>query len=1540
MSAVRVEPESLEPATVPRSGASRRIRAALLCAPFLLACPGEEPVQSPVTGVSPRHGSLGTEVSIQGSKLPTDVLRLRVSFQSELQGEVEVPVLEASSDRLLVAVPFALRDSVEIVVAIDGAAAPSMGFDVDALLDPTPSDMGNEARQLYEEIDAFLVSMEHELGIGLYPALEALGAEAQVADLRRAIADLQRAYVSLASAHASRPPEERSAVDALVSLPDLREFRSALAMMTERLSHSTTSEALESIAAVTNALGDLHGVLVRVENLLILAQVAAGTAAAGLALVPGAQLEAAAAAAAVAYIETALDSFVRPIMFLVRVARAVLEAAPTEVVTGSFRIVSYSPDYHVDQYFPDAESLPDPGSIIIPLPYAVRGEADFTNGDQSDLEQLANDSLPLGLKEVAGLLGGIRIPRIDLTDVEVKLALESQAGRVRGTWANDELQVQGVAPGMTEVQIWPDLEQVRDGCIGIPGRGSSGCVPRSSVTLRRVFEVLSAPVLETVVPDVAYIGDPVGTTGRGLARILIPYQRVWFTPPLDGAFGDGRAHGFSDVSFVGYSSNEVPDAVTGHHWVTIDDVPSNRLPFEVLSPRLDYAHPSAIIGESYPVTGRGFSHTIDHNSASFGGGTTLPFGPGSASAPDESAHERLELIVPTSAQSGPFSVTTVGQLVSNTVDVTTRSFSTPLTLSASTRSGLRPQVARAADGRQIVAFIDRAPGAGGSMLVASVRSSASSEWSAPQIVSRDLGGLPSAPPRPAVAVGTGGYHAAWVALSDDRDVIQYSSSADGLIWSVPQSISTATTSASQPAIAVGGGFVIIAWVQGAAVEGQASRLSTRRAGVGQPFGPERSIFRFADVADPALSAVGDTVALVWSEVSANTNAPRMYRRDLFGILSENGGADLGSASPVNLAPGGTLRHPSVAVRPNASCPAKVYVAWEASSYGIQLTRWDGGVRTFPIVEVHRASGARHDHAPALSVDDDCTPSLAWLEQGHELRALRHPFPFTSLLWLARSFDGGQTFNAPFMKRIEQSGARLGHVALASGGRGFLTLAYQDDCRPSIGGCDAAEPSSVRVTTTEGSPTTRPSQPANESTPSRTEWVLRAFTPFVGSGQASLYAPADLFATTSMGERMQRVTHDGGALVGHPAFSPDGRYIAYGHSSVQGLRVIEADGSHPMTLAFEIDGGHRPVHAYWPPPGDRIYYSYLTEPTGEAPVGCDSLHRNGNADQSSPRGCAAQRSSRDGQLRLGVEPPLVRTAVADYGAVSLLDANDLNPVALTSGSDARQPIWSPADDTIAFVSNREGNDEIFLTTPWTEPGDESRLTFDEREDSDPLFLADGQLVVRSRLAGGASELKRIDGAGATVVVLSSGGLHSGGAGLLVNGFDFTLSVSSPAAFVNAGASVSVDVRVSALSSAPISLSLEGAPPSITSSFTPNPTPGIDATLTLSPGVTTATGTYNLVVRGVLGVEERVAPFNLTVLSAPPPAGLALVYCSCIGAPLGQLATVCADVPTCVSGMPAPPAVCDSVCTQGSRGSSCEPNGCMAADAGVGDASGSD
>ncbi len=105
-------------------------------------------------------------------------------------------------------------------------------------------------------------------------------------------------------------------------------------------------------------------------------------------------------------------------------------------------------------------------------------------------------------------------------------------------------------------------------------------------------------------------------------------------------------------------------------------------------------------------------------------------------------------------------------------------------------------------------------------------------------------------------------------------------------------------------------------------------------------------------------------------------------------------------------------------------------------------------------------------------------------------------------------------------------------------------------------------------------------------------------------------------------------------------------------------------------------------------------------------------------------------------------------------------------------------------------------------------------------------------------------------------------------------DFTLSAETPSVSVNRGSSISLNVDVTSLSgSSNVALSVSsGLPAGATASFSPPSVTGSGSSvLTISTASSTATGTYNLLVRGTSSSDTRTASVALTVTTpdATPP-----------------------------------------------------------------------
>jgi len=1302
-----------------------------------------------LSGIAAASGSMGDIVVITGSGFAIDASTNEVVFSISEAVTAKAHVLSADSTHLEVVVPLANPGAAKVTVAVGGPASAPLDFTISPLTDPTPNDPGSELSGEGALLVALIGSVNHELSVGLYPQWIADGGQQQVERLEKGLVDLQAAVTAeIDRIRRSSSAETLASVDALLASDSMLRANAAIARATEALSHSEPFEALENmrdaigyletgigVAGIISLVFDVGG------PILIIAFPPAG--------------------AILEVISELLDE----ITGLAQVLIHLLEWAPIDPMPGSLAITDYVPNYHLNQhYYSDRAPDPDPGVMIVGLTSGYRGVLDFQTrssaGLKSDLETLIPDAIELVLD---ALDAEVEPPRLVLRRVECPLALTTEpSGFINGFWNSTDsvLQVTPTAPteSPVTVRISPRMKEMVDTCaLGIGGLHPN-CFERPLYSVARTLKVLPRPRLDALAPAIGFIGDHITGTGEGLTDESVPFQDGAFTPPSDSAFGDGLIpnFAFTATQYTSYDV-EVPDSISGEHWVLIDHIESNHLPFAVRDPRLTYAHPSAIIGEAYPISGQGFSHNLAHNSASFGGGSVIPDGPGSALGPDHAAHNALHLVVPDTAQSGPFQVTVVGELLTNTVPVQVRHFSPTTLISEPFRQGLRPVTARAQDGRSVVAWLDRASGARGNMLVVSVQAGGDAAWATPVVVARDVGGIPTAPPRPAAAAGPSGFRLAYVALEGSRDVIRTVSSPDGVSWTAPLTISQNLTEAVEPTVAVlDNGLAVFAWIEEAGQEGAPSTLVIRRLEAdGVTLLPEYRVPRPADMSDPAVAAKGDLAAIVWSEETANASANgarTAYQRELFGFYSSDGRASFGTTGVTPLTPGAfQASHPSLAITDNLACPDRVYLTFDSGNgLGIAFMRWSGGAATAPTL-----LGAQNDNADLVSpavvgVDDDCTPTIAWLEQG--TRFLSN-LPFASRLYFARSFDGGTSFNLPHMKVLEYLGVRAGHVAMSVAGHADITLAWQDDCLAQSGPCLGSNLSKVRATITTGEPLAPAAQPAFSADEPETEWVFRAWSEFPGSGRSSIFKGADLYASLADGTRLLRLTRNGYVYLARPGLSTDQRHLAFTQGVPPGLRVADADAANPIKLTREMDSVY-PVGAFWSADSLNISYSTLhPADSGESGSQCESVSRDGSLHRFSGV-CLDDRARRspNSSERLDIQPPLTTNG---HGTLTRGDALGGNPVALTGPGQSRAPTWSLRGTTIAFESDRDGNEEIYLSTSTAALGAEIRFTNDPREDTDPAFLGDGSLVVRSRELDDRRTLRRLPRAGGSTSITAPG-----------------------------------------------------------------------------------------------------------------------------------------------------------------------------------------
>jgi WD40 repeat protein len=177
---------------------------------------------------------------------------------------------------------------------------------------------------------------------------------------------------------------------------------------------------------------------------------------------------------------------------------------------------------------------------------------------------------------------------------------------------------------------------------------------------------------------------------------------------------------------------------------------------------------------------------------------------------------------------------------------------------------------------------------------------------------------------------------------------------------------------------------------------------------------------------------------------------------------------------------------------------------------------------------------------------------------------------------------------------------------------------------------------------------------------------------------------DIFVMSADGSLQTRLT-SAAAMNIAPSWSPDGTKIAF-HSSRDGnfeIYVMNADGSNPTRLTSNAAGDFAPS---WSPDGQRIVfrsnrdgnneiYVMAKDGTGQTRVTVNT------ADDQEPK------FSGDGTK-------IVFTRAFPTRQIMVVNADGTNPVQLTSAGNNFFPAVSPDGKRIAFVSDRDGNHEIY------------------------------------------------------------------------------------------------------------------------------------------------------------------------------------------------------------------------------------------------------
>lgn len=1185
-------------------------------APVILSIP----VIPVITTLSKESGPAGDFVTINGSGFSTNQNELVVTFSGSIQNDMIAPVVESTGTYIKVIVPGLIGEITKVVVKARNNPSNEVNFTIENVLDPTANDPGNETREVIESVDELVDQTLHELKIGLIPFLISNGLNAEAAELEKQLTDLG-AYTrtELGSVLTGLSDIDLSRMDAIFATESMQEQLAKLKRTAEILSHSSTGEAIDNINEAIEALRETIDVLEEIEYWLkatLYTLTAASVAASvGSFFTFGASAAIVASLAPViSVLKVIIYDIIQPIIFVLETVYEILRTAPTKAVGNSFATQSYSDTLGINQYFGSMKSpiSENPGIIYLNQPYLFEGSIDYASEDnRRDMSGMKSKLLGSTLVMILEYVDAIPDFDINVSGVEVKLAaISSNPEVISGTWsaAEDKLKITAHKLGEATITIYADIAQMgnkiamKDLSITRSFKVISGNETQAPFTMGAKIDTITNTSIEGTYTDLtAYIGDTLEFTGEGYSKSS-GKQKVIFES-VQGYNDTGK----SDSDNLEYTSFdlEVPDTVSGKLNVKVGDWPSDNIDINILPPNLTRVVSSAIIGEAWPIKGEGFSHILLHNEADFNGFKVEPYV--SASAHPEN-HKNLSFMVSENANSGDFSITTIGELVSNKIDVVVREFSDTVEASGSNDDALRPAVAYdKVSGNKIFAYIDTNSKNENRLLVTIEDNNIFGDA---KVISNNIGGLNVAPSIPSVTAAGGMYFVSWAENVDGRDMIYFSYSSDGSTWSKKIAVSNPviTSHSYEPDIEAsdidkdGDIDVLISWTQ----EGRTTKekatieLAVLENDNNTSFSVHNryditSMTRDSNASD--IAVYDDFIAIAYSKDYGL--AVDEYRRDIYVQRMTTNGLTLSKGTIVNISKneGGYLppnygiyindaegifriaEHPSIAIDNNNN----VYVAYENTLKTFKEDIFYA--KLLASNEVTFTSNITdsdlHSQSPQINLDDDMILSITYMEQGFAsgIGFNNHrDDSFVSNIIFARSFDYGESFNEPYIKiHSDTTGNRIGHLNMDTSGRGEVAIVWQSD---------AGNHRQIKMKTTSGDITAHTNYPIHNGVASAENYIIRTQSnlPFRNDflPDPKTWVEGDLYITNMDGTGVRRITRKA-SIYGRASANIVVEKIAYVNNW---LSSSELDGSHPMGL-WKND---YPFGAYYSDNGDFIAFS--------------------------------------------------------------------------------------------------------------------------------------------------------------------------------------------------------------------------------------------------------------------------------------------------------------------------------------------------------------
>ncbi|MFA9423439.1 MAG: hypothetical protein ACERLG_07660, partial [Sedimentibacter sp.] len=847
---------------------------------------------------------------------------------------------------------------------------------------------------------------------------------------------------------------------------------------------------------------------------------------------------------------------------------------------------------------------------------------------------------------------------IDIEDVEVKLSFETSDDSIlSGYWDGEAIVLTGHHPGMVETVVRADIEQVRNGEI-----------EEEYAMIKRNFLVISGdqlnepfsqgPRIDSVLDEdgeeifAAYIGDLITVKGRGFSRMPNSYENLYFgSLPIYNELGMAEFISKADYnSFVA----EVPDSLgddikvivgPDQDWTPtqMDKWPSNVEYFKVLPTELHDVHPTGIVGESWPVIGRGFSHYALRNVGLFNEFEDEPgvtpqsykglFNSASQNTLNHNYHNQLDFIFPEEAEDGTFKTVTDGVYETQSYPYTTHAFSSPMELNDE-REGIRPNYVVNEDTGDGLAVWYDVNDSGGMQLISAFANRQEKSFKDYGIISENIGGIPTAPDEVGLDVNAGVYGISWIGRGDTGNDVFFSETTDGKNWTEEINVSTSMNASSSPEIGIvdidedGDQDFVVIWTENPIVESDPSlvKMSTLINNNGD-YIVDTTVISDQNASEVSMDLYDNYMAVTWSEETASPYTKNIH--GLFGsyedgelinqknfVASENSGYEAYASayedSLDHMRIYKTAGNSDVAIGMDEDTnEPNVYIAWEnyakATKDNVEFRNKDIFFRVVPvdgdIGEITNITKSiKSSQTPKVTVDGDSTPTITFIETGYEDHKYQRDQGFETEIYFARSFDDGETFNKPFIKVDSNEDAqRIGHIQLDGAGAADYGVIYQYESEGK---------QNIRFYSTQEIETVEKNTLANTADKKNGKFIMRTY--MLGSHYGSLlntneHPNGDVIISRENNSDLMRIVRDH-SVMGNISASPDGKYISYGQEY---LTVAEADGSHPIGI-FIGEWEYTALDAMWSPSGNYIAFHGIGEMSGydEGKGGTSYVDRNG------------------------------------------------------------------------------------------------------------------------------------------------------------------------------------------------------------------------------------------------------------------------------------------------------------------------------------------